>query len=136
MDSDEPLDVVKNLRLLAEFETNAFTDAVEETLTRAATELETLRSKLDAGGIEKARLLADFNEAIANTHILHKKLDAQEKAGKMLAEGVADSLKLLRAIQKNLWDRALATQKPGADVVVSIGSSVWRRLCVAVGEPE
>ena len=83
---------------------------------------------------ERSRAL--MLEASEEIKSLRSKLDAQEKAGKMLAEGVADSLKLLRAIQKDLWDRALIAQKPGADVVVSIGNSVWRRLCVAVGEPE
>lgn len=121
-------DVKLDLRLL-EMTTNVV--VVEQAIEL----IQSLSSKLDAAGIEKARMLADYNEAIANTHVLHKKLDAQEKAGKMLAEGVADSLKLLRAIQKDLWLRADIDRRDGGKVV-HLSNSTWRKLCEAVGEPE
>jgi len=72
-------------------------------------------------------------EAADRIQELESKLDSQEKAGKMLGESVGDSLKLLRAIQHDLWLRA---ERRENETVVNISNTVWRRLCEAVGEPE
>lgn len=68
-------------------------------------------TRLDSAGIEKARMLADYNEMIANNHIMSKRLEAARQAWKVLSDPAVDQHTEARRLDahQRLWDAI----KPG-----------------------